>query len=129
MAATTSQGKHLTGFLVGLTALCAGGMGFSSGTGKLAALVGAVLLVASLFGLLRIKKDEGKIAAKPAPLGGLAVGAVLAIGGWLLIVVGLQYVTGVGARMVLAVVGIGVSLAGVIGVLPAAFNKNAAWKG
>jgi len=34
-----------------------------------------------------------------------------------------------GGRIIFALLGIGVSLVGVIYILPAAFNKNAFWKG
>ena len=48
MAATKSQGKDFTLFMVGLTAVCAGIAFFSSGAGKVALVVGAVPLRCSL---------------------------------------------------------------------------------
>ncbi len=68
MAATKSQGRAFTLFMAGLTTACAGIAYFASGSGKLALLVGAVALAASLFMLHRIKPLEGKIAigAQPA---------------------------------------------------------------
>ena len=128
MAASTSQGRMFTGFLVALTTLCAGIAYVSTGLGKLAAAVGAVLLVVVLAGLARIKPLEGKTAQKTAPEALKVTGALISCLGWVLVLVGLPYVPSTGGRIVLALVGIGVSLFGIIYVLPSAFNKNAIWK-
>ena len=56
------------------------------------------------------------------------MGALVALLGWVVTVVGIQFVTGTGGRILLALVGIATSLFGIIVVLPAAFNKNAIWK-
>ncbi len=50
MAATTSQGRQFTLFMVGLTAVCAGIAFSDSGIAKVALVVGAVLLAAILSG-------------------------------------------------------------------------------
>jgi len=128
MAATTGQGRSFATFIVGLTVACAGVAYFSSGGGKLLALLGTAILVASLFGFLKIKPLEGK-TAQIAGAGGLKLlGAFIACFGWILILFGLHVVTSTGGRIALALIGIGVSLFGIIYVLPAAFNKNAIWK-
>jgi uncharacterized protein (DUF697 family) len=57
-----------------------------------------------------------------------AIGAFLAAFGWLVTLFGMHLTDSTGARIVLALVGIGVSLTGIVFVLPAAFNKNAIWK-
>ena len=128
MAASTGQGRSFATFLVGLTVACTGIAYFSSGMGKLALLVGAAIVAASFLGFLKLKPLEGK----PAQIGGAGgmklLGAFIACFGWVLILFGLHVVTGTGGRIVLSLVGIAVSLFGIIFVLPAAFNKNAIWK-
>jgi hypothetical protein len=56
------------------------------------------------------------------------VGLLLAVVGWLIPVVGLTLTQSVGARFVLAVVGIGISLIGILGLLNKAHLKNAIWR-
>ena len=128
MAAMTGQGRSFASFIVGLTGLCAGIAYFSAGLGKFITVAGALVLVMSLFAFLKIKPLEGKTAQKPVAGAMKAVGAFVSAFGWFLILVGLHVVTGTGGRIVLGLVGIGVSLFGIIYVLPAAFNKNAIWK-
>jgi len=128
MAANRSQGSYYGLFLVAATVLCAGIFYWSSGMGKLLLLVGAVGLVASLFGMLQIKSLEGETALKPSPLAMKLVGAGVAALGWVITLFGMHITPSVGGRLVLSLVGIGVSLFGIIVVLPAAFNKNAVWK-
>lgn len=128
MAATSGQGRSFGTFIVGLTVACAGIAYFSNGMGKFVLVVGAVIFGLSLFQFLKIKPLEGP-PAQIAGAGGMkALGAVIALFGWLLILGGLQVVTGTGGRIALGLVGIAVSLVGIIFVLPAAFNKNAIWK-
>ena len=128
MAANTGQGRGFTTFLVGFTAMCAGIAYLSTGIGKLVLAAGAVILVASLFGFLKIKPLEGKPAQKAASTGMKLAGAFIAALGWGITLFGLHLVDGTSARIVLALVGIGVSLFGIVYILPAAFNKNAIWK-
>ena len=128
MAATTGQGRSFASFIVGLTGLCAGIAYFSTGLGKFITVAGALVLVMSLFAFLKIKPLEGKTAQKPVAGAMKALGAFVSAFGWFLILVGLHVVTGTGGRIVLGLVGIGVSLFGIIYVLPTAFNKNAIWK-
>ena len=128
MAASTGQGRSFATFLVGLTVACTGIAYFSSGMGKLALLLGAAIVAASMLGFLKLKPLEGK----PAQIGGAGgmklLGAFIACFGWVLILFGLHLVTGTGGRIVLSLVGIAVSLFGLIFVLPAAFTQNAIWK-
>ncbi len=128
MAATSGQGRSFGTFIVGLTVACAGIAYFSSGMGKFALAVGVVMVGLSLFGFLKLKPLEGA-PAQIAGAGGMkAIGAFIACFGWLLILGGLHVVTGTGGRIALGVVGIAVSLFGILFVLPAAFNKHAIWK-
>ena len=128
MAAHSGQGRSFATFLVGLTIACAGIAYLSSGYGKLLLVLGVAIFLASLFGFLKIKPTEGKPAQKPSSAGMKLLGAFLAAFGWVLTLFGLHLSDGVGGRIVIALVGIAVSLAGMIYVLPAAFNKNAIWK-
>jgi hypothetical protein len=56
------------------------------------------------------------------------LGAGVALLGWLVTLGGLHLVNGNGGRIVVALLGIGVSFFGILYVLPAAFNKTAFWK-
>jgi len=71
---------------------------------------------------------EGKPAIGPTPTVMKLVGAFLAALGWGITLFGMHIVDGTTGRLVLALVGIAVSLFGMIYVLPTAFNKNAIWK-
>jgi len=128
MAANTGQGRGFTTFLVGLTVACVGIAYFSSTFGKPLFVVGLVVLVASLFGFLKLKPLEGKPARGPTPTVMKLVGAFLAALGWGITLFGMHIVDGTTGRLVLALMGIAVSLFGMIYVLPTAFNKNAIWK-
>lgn len=128
MAANRSQGSYFTLFLAAAVVLCAGFYDFSSGLGKLLFVIGVVALIASLFAMMRIKSLEGKTALKPSPASMKLAGAGIAALGWVITLFGLHITSSVGGRLILALVGISVSLFGIIVVLPAAFNKNAVWK-
>jgi hypothetical protein len=128
MAANTGQGRSFVTFLMGFTAICAGVAYLSTGFGKLVLAVGAVIFVASLFGFLKIKPLEGKPAQKATSTGMKLGGAFLAAFGWGITLFGLHLVDGTSARIVLALVGIAVSLFGILYILPTTFNKNAIWK-
>jgi hypothetical protein len=128
MAANRSQGSFYTLFLVAATVLCAGIFDWSSGLGKLLFVIGAVGLIASLLGMLKIKPLEGRTALKPNSMGMKLIGAFVVAFGWFISLFGMHLTASVGGRMVLALLGIAVSLFGIIVVLPAAFNKNAVWK-
>lgn len=128
MAASTGQGRYFTTFMVGLTTACAGIAYLSTGSGKLALVVGAVILLVSLVGFMKIKPLEGKPAQKATPTVMKLVGAFVAAFGWLVTLFGLHVTDSVGGRIVLALVGIGVTLFGILYILPTTFNKNAIWK-
>jgi hypothetical protein len=129
MAANRSQGSYYGLFLIAATVLCAGFYYWSGSMGKLLFVVGAVGLVGSLFGMLGIKSQEGRTALKSNPLAMKLVGAVVAALGWGITLFGMHLTPSTMGRIILSLVGIGVSLFGIIVVLPAAFNKNAVWKG
>jgi hypothetical protein len=128
MAANRAQGSYYGLFLVSSTALCAGFYEWSGGMGKLLFVVGAVGIVGSLFGMLGIKSLEGKTALKSNPMAMKLVGAACSLLGWGITLFGMHLTPSTGGRIVLALVGIGVSLFGIVVVLPGAFNKNAVWK-
>lgn len=128
MAANKSQGSYYSLFLVAATVFAGGIAYFGSGLGKLCLLVGAAGLLASLFGMLKIKPLEGKTAMKPGPGAMKLVGAGCAALGWVITLFGMHITPSTAGRIVLALVGIGVSLFGMLVVLPAAFNKSAVWK-
>ena len=127
MAANKSQGSHYSLFLAAATVLCTG-IYLGGGTGKLLLLVGAVGIVASLFGMLKIKSLEGTTALKPSSGAMKLIGAGCSLLGWIITLFGMHLTPSVSGRIVLALVGIAVSLFGIIVILPAAFNKNAVWK-
>lgn len=128
MAANRSQGSYYTLFLVACTVLCAGVYEWSSGMGKLLFIVGAAGLLGSLFAMMSIKSLEGKTGVKSSPGIMKLVGAGCSLLGWLITLFGMHLTPSVGGRIILALVGISVSLFGILVVLPAAFNKNAIWK-
>ena len=70
--------------------------------GKLLLLVGAVGLIGSLFGMMKIKSLEGKTAMKPGPEAMKLVGAVVALLGWVITLFGMHLTPSVGGRIVVA---------------------------
>jgi hypothetical protein len=56
------------------------------------------------------------------------VGILLALAGWLIPVVGLTLTQSLTARFILVLVGIGISLTGILGVLNKAHLQKAIWK-
>ena len=128
MAASKSQGRNFTLFLIGVTALC-GGIAYAAGaTGKLLLLLGAGILLVSAVGFVRIKHLEGETPVLPGPEVMKWVGAGVALLGWVVTIGGLRIVSGNGGRIFLALLGIAVSFFGILYVLPATFNKTAFWK-
>jgi hypothetical protein len=128
MAASKSQGSYLVLFWTAITVLCAGIAYITVGFGKLVLLIGLVGLVISLFGFLKIKPLEGKTAA-PAQVAGMKLlGTLVTWLGWLVTVVGLHLVSSTGGRIIFALIGIAVSLVGIIGILPTAFGRSVAGK-
>ena len=128
MAANKSQGGYYALVLAAATVLCAGIFFWSNGMGKLTFLIGVVGVIASLFGMLSIKSEEGKTAMPASAMSMKLLGAAAAALGWVITLFGMHLTPSTGGRIVLALVGIAVSLFGIIVILPAAFNKNAIWK-
>jgi hypothetical protein len=128
MAATKSQGKDLTLFMAGLTAVCAGIAFSTSGAGKVALVLGAVAVVAALWGFFKIKPLEGKTGIGPQPAVMKLIGVAVVLLGWLTVLFGLHVTASVGGRMVTSIVGLAISLSGIFFVLAPAVSKNAIWK-
>ena len=128
MAANKQQGSYLALFWTGATVLCAGLAYLAEGFGKLVLVLGLVAVVISLVGFLKIKPLEGKTAGVEGTTSLKLLGIAVALGGWFITIAGLHITTSVGGRMTFALVGIAVSLIGVLGVLPSAFGKNLAGK-
>lgn len=128
MAANKQQGRWFGLFLIGLTVVCGGIAGISSGLGKLALAIGLVVLVLSFLKFLALRNVEGKVALGAQPAAMKALGVLVTVAGWLLVLVGLHIASGVAGRMIFALVGLAVSLAGMVVILPAACNRNAIWK-
>lgn len=128
MAATKSQGRSFSLFMVGVTATAVGIATFSSGIGKLALILGLVILAASFGMFLKIKPDEGEIADKGQPAVMRVAGVLATFLGWVIVLFGLNLSSNVSGRMITTLIGIAVSLVGAIALLPAAANKNAIWK-
>src|SRR5690242_9325105 len=128
MAANTGQGRQFIMFLVGFTVACAGIAAISTGFGKILLVAGIAILAGSMMGFLKLKPLEGKSPMKSGAGAMKALGALLALVGWGVTLFGMHIVDSTGGRMVMAIVGIAVSLVGIVYVLPTAFNKNALWK-
>lgn len=128
MAATKQQGQWFGLFLTGLTAACAGVYAFSSGLGKVALILGLIVLAVSLLRFMRLKPMEGVPALKSQPAVMKAIGVLVTVGGWLTVLLGLHIASGITGRLVIAVIGLAICLVGAIGILPAACNRNAIWK-
>jgi hypothetical protein len=128
MAANRSQGSYYGLFLVAATVFCAGIAYFGEGMGKLLLVVGAAGLIGSLFGFLKIKPLEGMTAVKPGPGSMKLIGAGVCLLGWVITLFGMHITPSTGGRIALALIGIAVSLFGMLVVLPGAFSKSAFWK-
>ncbi|TMB29791.1 MAG: hypothetical protein E6J62_09960 [Deltaproteobacteria bacterium] len=128
MAASKSQGTYFAWFLAGSVLLCGGLAWFAGAPGKIILLVGAGVLIVSAIGFVKIKHLEGETPLLPGPEVMKWVGAAVALLGWVVTIGGLRVATGSGGRIVFALIGIGLSLFGMLYVLPAAFNKTAFWK-
>jgi hypothetical protein len=128
MAATKSQGRAFTLFMLGITVAAAGIAYFASGSGKLA-LIGGLVVTAVSFGVfLKIKPDEGVPAESSQPLVLKLAGLGSAVLGWIVVLFGLNLSSSVSGRMITTILGLCISLIGSLVLLPAAANKNAIWK-
>lgn len=126
MAASKQQGSYLAVFWTAITVLCAGIAYFTEGFGKLVLVFGLAGVIISLVGFLKIKPLEGKTAGPAGNTTMKLLGIAVALGGWFITIAGLHITPSVGGRMIFALVGIAVSLIGVLGVLPVAFGKKMA---
>ena len=128
MAATKSQGKAFTLFMVGMTILSAGVAYFSSGSGK-AVFIFGLIVVAVAFGIfLKLKPLEGKVAESIQPAALKLIGVAVVLLGWLTVLFGLHVTGSVSGRMATTIIGFAISLVGALYILPMAANKNAIWK-
>lgn len=128
MAATKSQGRSFSLFMLGVTLSAAGIAYFASGSGKLAMIAGLVGIAVSFGMFLKIKPDEGEVADKGQPTVMRLAGVLAAFLGWVIVLVGLNLSSSVSGRMATTLIGIAVSLVGAVVILPIAANKNAIWK-
>lgn len=128
MAATKSQGRAFSLFMIGVTAAAAGIAYFASGSGKLALIGGLVVLAVSFGIFLKIKPDEGAIAAKSQPTVMKLAGLGSVFLGWIIVLFGLNLSTSVSGRMTTTLIGMAITLVGSLVLLPVAANKNAIWK-
>src|SRR5438309_4982740 len=128
MAASKAQGSYLAVFWTAITVLCAGIAYFAEGFGKLVLVFGLAGVIISLVGFLKIKPVEGKTAGVTGISAMKILGIAVALGGWFVTIAGLHLTTSTGGRLIFALVGIAVSLVGVLGVLPVAFGKSVAGK-
>src|SRR3974377_189864 len=110
MAATTSQGKSLTTFMVGITVAAAGLAFIATGIAKLALVAGLAIIALSLFSFFKIKPLEGPGAAARQPAIMKRAGLALALGGWLVILFGLHLTPSVTGRTVSTLLGLAISL-------------------
>lgn len=128
MAATKSQGKSFTLFTVGLTVAAAGLAFIATGLGKVALIAGLIILVLSLTMFFKIKPQEGAPAATKQPTGLILGGLAVVVAGWVVVLLGLNLTSNVSGRMATTLIGLVVSLVGILVVLPMAANRNAIWK-
>jgi hypothetical protein len=125
MAANKPQGSSLALFTVGFTAAGAGLAGY----GGIAVLaIGVVLIGIALWRFLSIKPLEGKVALKDQPAVTKLAGVIVNLAGWGIAVLSLHMTKSVGGRMGGVILGLLVSLASLVVILPGACNKNAIWK-
>ncbi len=128
MAATKSQGRAFSIFMIAVTVAAIGIATFSLGSGKLALIVGLIGVAASMGIFLKIKPEEGLIPEAAQPIALKIAGLAAAVGGWLIVLFGLHLTTSVTGRMGSTLVGFAISLIGILFLLPTAANKNAIWK-
>jgi hypothetical protein len=129
MAATKSQGRAFALFIGGITAATAGVAYLATGTGKASLFLGLAALLAAFFAFIRLKPEEGKVPKAVEPLVLKALGVLFAVGGWLIVLYGIHLTSSVSGRFATTLVGLAVTLVGVLYFLPTAASKNAIWKG
>jgi hypothetical protein len=128
MAATKSQGKSFTLFLVGLTAAAVGIANLSEGAGKVALLIGLLIVAVSFWQFFKLKPLEGAIALGSQSAGLKLAGLAVVLLGWFVVLGGLVATASVGGRLFASVLGLAISFVGVLYILPTVASKNAIWK-
>ena len=128
MAATTSQGRTFTIFLVGLTVAAAGLAFIATGLAKVALFVGLIIIGFSLVSFFKIRPLEGMTAVGKQPAALKLGGVCVVLLGWMIVLFGLHLTSSVAGRMITTLLGFAISLVGVVVILPLAVNKNAIWK-
>jgi hypothetical protein len=128
MAASKSQGKNFTLFMFGLTAAMAGIAYSTSGVGKLALIVGFIVVAVALWGFFKIKPLEGEIGFKAQAAAHKLAGVGVTLLGWLVVLFGLHLTSSVGGRMVTSILGFAISFIGICYVLAPAASKGAIWR-
>jgi hypothetical protein len=128
MAATKAQGKGFALFIVGAVVTTAGIAYISSGSGLLALIVGLIVLAVSFGIFLKIKPEEGDVPPQAQPLALKIAGVAASLAGWLIALIGLHLTANVSGRLITTIVGLAVSLFGILYLLPTAANKNPIWK-
>ena len=130
MAANKQQGSYFGLFLDGATVLCAGFAYFDSGFGKVVLVLGAGVLSDQLVRIHGDQAARGKDGGEAREPGGMKlVGHRRGCGldgshRW----PAFTLPTASAGDIIFALLGIGVSLVGIIGILPAAFGKSMAGK-
>ena len=127
MAATKSQGRNFTLFMVGLTAVCAGIAFFDSGIAKVVLVVGAIVLAVASGGSSRSSPLKARLGGRTTSgheidrrcsgAGGLAICAPR-----------IAPDCRRGSRMVTSIIGLRHFDRRNLFVLVPAVNKNAIWK-
>ena len=90
--------------------------------------MGAVVVVAGLWGFMKDKPLEGKTGAGAQPAVMKLIGIAVVLLGWLTVLFGIHITAGVGGRMFTSILGLVISLVGICYVLAPAASKNAIWK-
>src|SRR5260370_8065507 len=114
--------------MVALTVACGGVFYVSTGFAKILAIIGVVILLASLFGFFKIKPAEGKPAQKAGAGAMKALGALLSLAGWGLTLSALHFTSSNGGRIGFALLGIPAGFAAITSALPAPFTPTATCK-
>ena len=127
MAANKQQGSSLALLTIGFTTAGAG-LYTGGATGMAILAIGVLMLAVSLWRFFSIKPLEGKVALKGQPAVTKLAGLIVNLAGWGIAVFSLHMTKSVGGRMAGAILGLLVSLASLIVILPSAANKNAIWK-
>ena len=127
MGANSTQAVAIVLFLVGFT-LLAGGL---AGGGFILWVAALALIIAAAFFFMKCKAVGAQTNSRPAAINPergdeamIIAGIVITLLGFLISVASLGMMSSVEGRMVMVLVGIAVSLVGIIGVLNRAFHEQ-----